>query len=561
VLWGFLVVLLALDGENRNGAFFLGSRFTPNFAFAGALSYDSRVITKVKDFSERTYSGGPGGQGFLRDEDEPKRFTNLDAYGIFEFDYDAGTIRLRPSVFDEDTDLDKRRDQYRRVSGQFQDRTVSESNEQTNTLSLTAEHEHTFPNAIELESRAVVSRGRFRSESQETSFNSTLTNTGGSIEESKIDDVFLQVGSDATAPVSAWGVDHEIGFGFAARRVWRDSDREVFSVSSAGVITQTPGNITTSQESDYSVTETYLAGYVMDTIRFGSVTVAPGLRLEHVRDDLEGGLGSDSPTFTDLLPSIAATWEIDEQWRVQAGIARTVNRPKLEEIAPGVTRRGPRSFFGNPDLEPARAWGYDLGLTYGTSPLFLGVNLFHRDVTDVIESSETATNVYEFRNVGDGWVQGIELEQRIDIGRLGGIDFLAPLSLVTNQTFLRSRVDDPLTGSRRFAEQPDFVINASLQWDDPDTGTRAALVANYTDDRPLTSYEGSGQIREKTRDAELIIDLRVEQEVMPGFSLFASAENLTDEDRDEIEFVSGVLSRTASIETGRTFFVGAKLSF
>jgi len=551
----------AINAQNRNGAVYMGSKASETLGFAAAVSYDDREIVKIKDKSERTYSGGPGGAGFLRDEYEPKQFQNFDAYALVEMEYDGGTLRFRPSVFDETTTLDKWRDQYRRLNEQFNDRTLTAATENTTTANLGVEHEHEFTGGTRIESRLMLSSGGFDSESSETTLNATLTNTGGSKEESEIKDYLVQWNSDLSVPVKSDGLDHMLGFGMAARSAWRDSDREVFTVSAAGGVSQTAANLTSSQESDYDIQESYLAAYAMDTLALGAFTLAPGLRLEHARDDMQGGIRSGKAEFTDLLPSVVASWDLDPVWRMEAGIARTVNRPKMEEIAPGITRRGQRSFNGNPDLKPAKAWGYDLGLSYTTSPLFLSVNLFHREVENVIDSVETSTNVYEFRNSGDGWTRGIELEQRLDIGRMLGVEVLAPFSIAANQTFLDSRVNDPMTGARPFTEQPDFLGNLSLIWDDARRGTRIAFSANYTADRPTISYEGTGQIRDKTRYAETILDLRIEQEVAPGLSIFGSAENLTDEDRDEIEYLNGTLNRTAAISSGRTFFIGANMKF
>lgn len=48
---------------------------------------------------------------------------------------------------------------------------------------------------------------------------------------------------------------------------------------------------------------------------------------------------------------------------------------------------------------------------------------------------------------------------------------------------------------------------------------------------------------------------------MQNVSVFASAENLFNEERDEVEFLNSSLDRDASIRTGRVFFIGAKVKF
>jgi outer membrane receptor protein involved in Fe transport len=549
-----------IDASNYRTSVFAGQQFTDNFGASGAFNYDQRTITKVKDKSERTFSGGPGGQGFLRDEVEPKDFTNIDGFLVGEFSYDDGAFRLRPSFYLEETSLDKWRDQYRRVTGQFNDRTLTDSTEDTTTLSLSAENEHRIGDIL-LESQFVIARTDFSSEAEETALNAALAFNSGSREESDIDDTLYQFGQDLTIPTTWGSTGHEIGLGYLGKYSERTSDREVYTLDAAGNASQSAANLLTSQESDYEIKEYYIAGYVMDEITYGPVTAAPGVRFEYVEDDMTGGLGTANPTHFDVLPSLPVTWLITEELAFQGGVARTVNRPKFDEMAPGITRRGPRSFNGNPDLEPARAWGYDAGLSWTQSDLYLGFNLFYRDITDVIESSETSTNVYDFRNVGDGWARGVELEQRFGIGGLLGIEALGPLTLSTNQTFVETEVDDPMTGKRPFADQAEFFANIELAWDDPDLGTRIAFIANYVGDRTTISYEGSGAVRDKTRQSEWTLDVRAEQQIVEGWSVFFTGENLTDEKRDEIEYLDGVLNRTAQIGSGRTFYVGTSLKF
>jgi outer membrane receptor protein involved in Fe transport len=550
-----------IDGKNHQASIFAGGPLTPEVGGAFGFSFDEREITKIKDKSEFTYTGGPGGQGFLRDEEEPKLFTNIDGFALAEFGYEAGVVRVRPTFFLEETDLDKWRDQYRRVTGQFQDRVLSEAEDETMTVGLSFENEHRFDNDIGLESHAAIAHTSYDNDSREVSLNSALAFSSGSQELSELEDTLYEIGQDLALPVALDWSEHSFQLGYLAKHSTRSSDREVFTLDAAGNASQSAANLQVSAESDYEIEETYLAAYVMDEITLGDVTVAPGLRLEYVMDDLQGGLGSASIDRLDLLPSIPITWRATDELTFQAGIARTVNRPKFDEIAPGITRRGPRSFFGNPELKPATAWGFDVGASWVQEDFFFGVNAFYRDIEDVIESAETAPNIYAFRNVGDGWAQGIEFEQRLGIGGLLGIEPLQPLALVANETILDTEVHDPLTGDRPFADQADFVANIALEWNDPDWGTRFAFVANFTDDRRTISYEGNGSVRDKTRQSEWTLDVRLEQQVVEGFSLYFTGENLTNEVRDEVEFLDGVLNRDAVIATGRVFYVGGAITF
>jgi outer membrane receptor for ferrienterochelin and colicins len=550
-----------IDAGNYRASVFGGQEFTESFGGSFAFNYDHRTITKIKDKSERTFAGGPGGQGFLRDEEEPKDFTNIDGFVTGQFTYDQGIIKLKPAFLIEETALDKWRDQYRRVTGLFQDRVLTKGAEDTNTLSLSLGNEHDFGDDVTLDSEAVAARTDFSSRNDELNYNAALAFANGAREESEIEDLLLQFSQDLTIVRKLGEATHGLGIGYRVKYSERTSDREVFTLDASGNATQSAANLLTSTESDYVIEEIYLGGYVMDEINVGPVTAAPGVRVEYVEDDMNGGQGASNPSFFDVLPSLPVTWKVTDELAFQGGIARTVNRPKFDEIAPGITRRGPRAFNGNPLLKSARAWGYDAGVMWIQDDLFLGVNGFYRDITDVIEASEITPNVYDFRNVGDGWARGVELEQRFGIGGLLGVEALKPLTLSTNQTFVQTEVDDPLTGKRPFADQAQFFANFILSWDDPNLGTRISFISNFTGDRSTISYEGAGQVREKTRESEWTLDLRIEQQIVEGWNIFFTGENLTNEKRDEIEFLDGTLNRTATIANGRTFYIGSALNF
>ena len=459
------------------------------------------------------------------------------------------------------TDLDKQRDQFRRATGQFQDRTLTNADEETETVGLTVEQTHRFGAGFELKAHAGYFHTGFDSTSNDTTLNSALAFANGSSEDSVIRDELVHAGASLAMPFHV-GLPQEVKVGLAFRRGDRSSDRDVFTVDGVGRRSQRSADVAVSVESDYAITETYYAAFIQDRLTVTErLSLTPGLRLEHVVDDLRGGVGVDKrPDFTDVLPSLPMLYRATDRLAFHAAVARQVNRPKFDEIAPGITPRGPRTFVGNPDLEPARAWSFDLGSSYVTPHLFLGINLYYRLITDLIEAKEITTNTFEFRNVGDGHARGVELEQRFRLAALG-LEWLDGFTFLANQTFLSTEVDDPDTGKRRFGDQPDFVGNFGLEWANARIGTLLSLVVNYTSSRLTISSEGSGEIRRKTRDGEVFMDLYAEQDLFRGLKLFVSAENLTNQPRSESELLNDALNRVATIESGRVFFIGVKYRF
>jgi outer membrane receptor for ferrienterochelin and colicins len=546
--------------DNWQASVGYGQRFHERFGIMGAVNYDRRLIMKEKDFSERTFSGGPGGQGFLRDEFEPKVFQNIDLLLDAAYFYDGGEIHTKPLYLYESTDLDKRRDQYRRVSEIFQDRTLTTADERTETVGLTVEQTHRFSAGPVFKANASYFHTDFDTTALDTTYNSALNFANASAEDNTLRDESIQAGANLALPFHAWA-PQELKFGLAFRRNDRSSDRNLFTVDARGERSQSPADLAASLDSDYALTESYYAAFVQNRLAVAErLSLTPGVRLEYVVDHLRSRNLSRRPEFTDVLPSLPVLFRATEHLAFHGAVSRQVNRPKFDEIAPGITRRGPRQFIGNPDLVPAKSWSVDLGSSYVSPNIALGINLYYRLISDLIETTEIATNTFTFRNVGDGYARGIELDQRFrlaafDVAALDGFSFKA------NQAFIDTEVDDPQTGKRRFADQPRFVGNFGLEWARPPTGTLFSLVLNYTSSRLTVSHDGSGNIRRKTRQGEVFLDFYAEQDVYQGLKLFVSAENLTNQKRDEEEFVNGALDRQATIESGRVFYLGMKFRF
>lgn len=547
-----------IDGRNQQAGALIARRVSDSFGLLGAINVDRRRILKIKDFSERTFQGGPGGQGQIIDERDPKDFTSIDALGQLGWVWDGGKLTLRPTILHTLIDNPKRRDAYRRDTGAQLNRQLSEGEERLTVASMALGFEQRLTPRLTLVLDAAISTAQLGKDELTRTLSPLGAFQSASAEESSLRDWQWDFGTSL-----AWRVNQpyaaEIKTGLKLRRLDRRSNAELFTVAVDGTRTQTSANIQRSTESDYTAAETYTAGFVQNRVELGRWTLIPGLRIEHVGYDLDGGRGSGRPDFTDFLPSLPVSFRLTDGLSLRAAVSRQMNRPKLEEIAPGTTRRGNRVFFGNPDLRPARAWSFDMGADYAGQDVFLGVNLFHRTVTDVIEANEFASNQFEYRNVGDGRVRGIEFEQRVS-GRILGVECLSPLGLRLNQTVLESRVNDPITGPRRFSEVPRFVANTVLEWNDEARGTVLSLGVNYVSTRIILSNEGNGALRYKEIEPTTFVDIYLEQRLVPGLAVFASGENLTNQTRDEFERTSGVLSRQAIIDSGRVLFVGLKAS-
>jgi len=160
-----------------------------------------------------------------------------------------------------------------------------------------------------------------------------------------------------------------------------------------------------------------------------------------------------------------------------------VRRPNFDFLSPAtlLAELGDNDFVGNPNLKPESAWGVDLGFErrLGTRGV-AGVNVFYRDVKDLIEVASTGvvgsegagTFVLTPRNTGDGSVWGIEFDLSTPLTAFG----LENTGVFFNYSWLDSDVDDEF-GSRRFNDQAKYVVNVGFIHDLPEWG--AAFGATY----------------------------------------------------------------------------------
>lgn len=96
--------------------------------------------------------------------------------------------------------------------------------------------------------------------------------------------------------------------------------------------------------------------------------------------------------YTDVLPSMNLVAEITPDFLVRLGAAKTMARPGLGSLSPGVTVSVSGSAktvsAGNPALDPQRAKTVDLGFEwYFDEGAMLGLGLFHKEIESFIQTT------------------------------------------------------------------------------------------------------------------------------------------------------------------------------
>jgi outer membrane receptor protein involved in Fe transport len=304
---------------------------------------------------------------------------------------------------------------------------------------------------------------------------------------------------------------------------------------------------------DVTIEEARLDPYVELSGEAGALSWEAGLRYETTETTITDRTvaPADQVSETDdaeLLPSFSLRWALSEDDRIIFSAARTVRRPGFNRLSPALLEEelGDSDFVGNPDLKPEVATGFDLGFERRLGRRGVaGVNVFWRDVQDLVEETNTGlegsggpgTFIYTVDNVGDGKVYGVEFDLSTPLDFIG----MESTGVFVNYSWLDSEITD-FMGERRFNGQSDYVFSGGFTQDLPTWG--AAFGATYRKqgdafDRVLaeevhTSYGA---------DLEIFVEKRFGENVIVRLTGSNLLDSSKDETFDKFENVGDQIAR------------------
>lgn len=283
--------------------------------------------------------------------------------------------------------------------------------------------------------------------------------------------------------------------------------------------------------------------YALVEGEFDSLTFEAGIRWENtdveITDFQVGGAGTIENSYDEFLPSASLKFELGDG-RITLSGARTLRRPNFNFITPGLLEAefGDNDFLGNPFLLPETAWGGDLGYEHkiGNNGV-IGINVFYRDITNLIElstlldangvpvegSEGDGTFIYTPRNTGNGEVYGVEFDASFSLAFIG----LPDTGLFGNFALLDSNIRDEF-GERRFNDQSEYVYNFGAIQNIPSFG--AAFGATYR-----KQGEAFGRVvgEEITTRYGADLEVFIEKRFGDSFTIRAVGSNLLDGTKDE----------------------------
>jgi iron complex outermembrane receptor protein len=229
-----------------------------------------------------------------------------------------------------------------------------------------------------------------------------------------------------------------------------------------------------------------LAGYVQDeweaSKAFG---FNAGLRWEGIATRSDSALQQVRHLSSVVTPLLHMVWRLPDRPRDQLRLSLTrsyrspstaqlIGRPRLSSLYPADGPNQPTSpdRAGNPGLKPELARGLDLALEhYLEAGGIVSANVFVRRIDHLIRTVRTLQDVSWSpvqrwvaapQNIGGALASGLELEAKFRAADLWATTL--PLTLRTNASILRSRVDQVPGPNNRLDQQPGYTANIGFDY-------------------------------------------------------------------------------------------------
>ncbi|WP_162125740.1 TonB-dependent receptor [Pseudoxanthomonas wuyuanensis] len=317
------------------------------------------------------------------------------------------------------------------------------------------------------------------------------------------------------------------------------------------------GTLSTSLAADYLIKEKITAAYVMGRLRFGDLTIIPGVRVERTEGDYaansfelgEASLDQDFNTFgkrsyTDWFPGVNFRYDVGENLVFRAAATRAIGRPNYESLAPFVEIEDaqgsePEVTMGNPALEPLYSTNLDMSAEYYVGNRgVLAAAVFYKKIKNPIYEVTLSgqdgnfggvdlinAEVGTWTNADEATVKGLELNAQYELSFLpspfDGFNISGNITFVDSEASgLPSRTDAvPLIN------QADRVASAQLSYEKYGFSARLA----YT-------YRSSAldEANEEDPEGDIYLDdfkqwdLKFSYAFSPRFTVFLEGSNLND---------------------------------
>ena len=266
------------------------------------------------------------------------------------------------------------------------------------------------------------------------------------------------------------------------------------------------------------------AGYFMGDFFFSEKwRLIGGLRIEKTDVAVEGeGIlpeinlvtaGSGLIQQTDLLPAVSVVYKLLDAMNLRFAFSQTSARPSFRELGPFFIRNfaGGDVYEGNPNLVMSEITNFDFRWEwFGSGRQFYSFSVFYKEIDNAIERfafaslpgttdpSKDPLRIGYSNNPNRATLLGLEAELRSGLGFLPfplAEDFLVGMNFTYIDAAVGFRQDEidailSITGlsesemptERRLQDQPEWILNASLQYQNVGFGSNVTLAYYWISD-------------------------------------------------------------------------------
>lgn len=403
-----------------------------------------------------------------------------------------------------------------------------------------------------------------------------LHNNKINYQNNEVSDSLLQTKVDVSYPFSFFSDEDSIlGAGIMTMNKDRDAESRRFAlffdasnqfmnsdldtaINQFGMDDFSKVNLSSRPTESYSATHDISAFYLKANLKpTEKIEIILGARRENSTQTVTSRENGAIPNelISDItLPSLNATYHLNEDMQVRFGYSKTVTRPDFREFA-NTRFQDPLTSdisFGNEFLTYSDLTHFDLRYEwYMNDSDHLTIGLFNKKIDNPIETVVFFTDVnplFTYLNAKDATLDGVEISGRINLGLLSGR--LDKFTLAGNVSHTQSEINifEDLTGhisdslktvvgdlttkSRAMQGQSSEVINLQLGYNDEKLS--ASLLYNMMGRRIVNlGTEGFPDMYEQPfNQLDLVTSFKVSDRLKIGFNL----KNILD---DEVTWEQG----------------------
>lgn len=218
-----------------------------------------------------------------------------------------------------------------------------------------------------------------------------------------------------------------------------------------------------SNQNNFIFSENTHALYVTDELNYKFIKLNAGVRAEQTNLYNESPLDGIKKTsaYLMVLPSISAQFNIDRTQYIIAGFGKRVRRPAFKDLSPFLDDRDPlRIKEGNPDLKPEFSYNYELGYLKNFKNFNIGINIFHRDIHDLIEKviTEDTNNIQYTRpdNLSGAFLTGVEIMSSAQLTKWWTVN--------ASYSYFESQINDPLFNGDAIKDQLKYAAKLIMDF-------------------------------------------------------------------------------------------------